>query len=58
MAKTRGELITELDQLANMNPFPGLETLQQKAARAVIKSFKPRRKKKVTTRKRKRAKRA
>ena len=54
MAKTRGERIAELDQLANMQPFPGLEVLQQKAARAVSKSFSPRRKKEKRKRKRKR----
>lgn len=54
MAKTRGERIAELGQLAEMNPFPGLEVLQQKAARAVSKSFAPRRKKVKAKRKRKR----
>lgn len=54
MAKTRGERIAELGQLAEMSPFPGLEVLQQKAARAVSKSFAPRRKKKKPARKRRR----
>jgi len=54
MAKTRGDRIVELGQLANMNPFPGLEVLQAKAARAVSKSFNPRRKKTKAKRKRKR----
>ncbi len=55
MAKTRGERIAELGQLANMNPFPGLEVLQAKAARAVSRSFNPRRKKKKAKRKRRRS---
>lgn len=58
MAKTRGERIAELGQLADMTPFPGLDVLQQRAARAVSKSFAPRRKKKKAKRKRKRARRA
>lgn len=58
MAKTRGERIAELGQLADMTPFAGLETLQQKAARAVSKSFNPRRKKQAKKRKKKRIKRA
>jgi len=52
VAKTRGERISELGQLADMAPFPGLEVLQQKAARAVSKSFSPRRKKEKRKRKR------
>ena len=58
MAKSRGERIAELGQLANMQPFPGLEVLQAKAARAVSKSFNARRKKKAKKRKRKRTRRA
>ena len=58
MAKTRGERIAELGQLANMAPFPGLEVLQQKAARAVSKSFSPRKKRKTARKKRKRSRRA
>lgn len=58
MAKTRGDRIAELSQLAEMTPFPGLGELQQRAARAVRKSFAPRRKKKPAKRKRKRARRA
>jgi len=58
MAKTRGERITELGMLANMQPFPGLEVLQAKAARAVSKSFNPRKKKKTKKRKRRRTRRA
>ncbi len=54
MAKTRGERISELGQLADMAPFPGLEVLQQRAARAVSKSFNPRRKKQTKKRKRRR----
>lgn len=54
MAKTRGDRIVELGQLANMTPFPGLEVLQAKAARAVSKSFNARKKKKKGKKKRKR----
>lgn len=53
MAKTRGERIAELEQLSNMAPFPGLAVLQAKAARAVSRSFNPRKKKKPAKRKRK-----
>ena len=56
MAKTRGERISELGQLADMAPFPGLEVLQQKAARAVSKSFNPRRKKKAAKKRRRKRK--
>lgn len=52
MAKTRGERISELGQLANMQPFPGLEVLQAKAARAVSRSFNPRKKKQKGKKKR------